>query len=56
MEDNQDKITFTIEQLEKVKVALKTFEFNYNGVIDCCEDFIFDIIDNQINQLKNSLK
>lgn len=50
--EHQDKISFAVEQLEKVKVALKTFEFNYNGVIDCCEDYVFDIIDNQIKQLK----
>lgn len=48
----QNKINFTVGRLEKVKVALKTFKFNYNGVIDCCEDYVFDIIDNQIKELK----
>lgn len=49
---NQDKISFAVEKLEKVKDELKTFEFNYNGSIDCCEDDIFIIFDNQIKLLK----
>ena len=53
---NQDKIMFAIGQLKKVKDKLKTFEFNYNGSIDCCEDYVFDIFDNQIEELKKEMK
>ena len=47
---NQDKISFCIEKLEKVKDELTKLEQNYN--LNLCDVKIYNFIDNQIRQLK----
>ena len=49
-EQDQDKISFCIEKLEKVKDELTKLEQNYN--LNLCDVKIYNFIDNQIKQLK----
>lgn len=47
---NQDKISFCIEKLEKVKEEIIKLEQNYN--LNLCDVKIYNFIDNQIKELK----
>lgn len=52
--DNQDKISFALEQLEKVKADINTYNKEHcflSTEIDTCDKSV-EIIDNQIKQLK----
>lgn len=54
LDDNQDKISFCIEKLEKVKeVALKDFELDKSNISLAR---VLDKIDNQINELKKGIE
>ena len=61
--DNQDKISFAIEQLEKVKEFCdnQKYQVDYEYYTDCWataidKDSLLNIIDNLINELKGEIR